>query len=63
MKPIRKIRTRWRKAGDYRWDDFFFRVPRWLRIKRFLHEDRTEYQLRMQALRDCQEDEYDGGDE
>ena len=60
---FRKIRTRWSEAGESRWDDYFWHVPRWLRIKRFLREDRTEKQLWRQSEEDYKEWEWERGGE
>ena len=55
------IKDRWNEAGDHRWDDYFYHVPWWLRIKRFLHEDRTNEQRWRQAEEDWKADEYERG--
>jgi len=44
-----KIKQRWQRTQTPRWDDFFPKVPKWVRVKRFLSKPRTAAQYN----RDC----------
>ena len=37
-----KLKKRWQRTKTPRWDDFFPKVPWWVRVKRFVGKPRTE---------------------
>jgi hypothetical protein len=59
---FRKLKNRWQEAGDTRWDDYFYKPPWWLRVKRFVKPDRTEEQRFRDGWEKWNEERHERGD-
>lgn len=58
-----KLKERWERTRIPIWDDYFRRVPWWLRVKRFVSKQRTETQYQRDTWDTYLDDMYDPPEE